>query len=121
MHPCPNPCPRLCPQEQNSELQAKYQKLLVRTWGGAGKLAVGMGRAQQTFQTEWREMKWKEMVPRASAFEAPQFTLHKNPRRPHLSMGIQPVLQFASCLFIRRILCAEYDAVFYKQVFNFPF
>lgn len=32
MHCCPNPCSWLCPQEQNSELQAKYQKLLVRTW-----------------------------------------------------------------------------------------
>lgn len=31
MYRCPDPCSRLCPQEQNSELQAKYQKLLVRT------------------------------------------------------------------------------------------
>lgn len=31
LQPCLDPpCPRLCLQEQNSELQAKYQKLLVR-------------------------------------------------------------------------------------------
>lgn len=29
--PPPPPCPWLCLQEQNSELQAKYQKLLVRS------------------------------------------------------------------------------------------
>lgn len=31
VHRCSNLCSRLCSQEQNSELQAKYQKLLVRT------------------------------------------------------------------------------------------
>lgn len=40
LQPCLDPCPWLCPQEQNSELQAKYQKLLVRSpagkWGRRG-------------------------------------------------------------------------------------
>lgn len=45
MLPCPNRYPLLCPQEQNSELQAKYQQLLVRTrWeGGAEKPGLGTG------------------------------------------------------------------------------
>lgn len=40
LQPRLDPCPWLCPQEQNSELQAKYQKLLVRSppgeWDGRG-------------------------------------------------------------------------------------
>lgn len=39
-HTWSNFIPWLYPQEQNSELQAKYQKLLVRSPGGWG---VGVG------------------------------------------------------------------------------
>ena len=43
-HTWSNLSPRLCPQEQNSELQAKYQKLLVRRPGrqdGTGGYGLG--------------------------------------------------------------------------------
>lgn len=45
LQPRPDPCPRLCLQEPDSELQAKYQKLLVRSpptpTPGMGREGVG--------------------------------------------------------------------------------
>ena len=73
--PHPNPCPRPHPQEQNGELQAKYQKLLVRRpqdrdgrgWE-AGLWAKKCVRL--TLQAGWRRMKWGEAVSRAPICEA---------------------------------------------------
>lgn len=117
--PRPNPCPRLCPQEQNSELQAKYQKLLVRT----GR--EGLGQEVCAVQTVEGGEVGGDVTQGPCLRGAPACPeLMENPNRSHLLIGVSPVLQFASCFFIKHLLCAKYGATYFSSkssLFSKPF